>query len=199
MNNKPKLLVFARRPALGQGKTRLAKNIGVLRTHLFYKQNLYEISFCKIGDPRWETVFALTEKDVPSPFPTIPAQWQGKGNLGERMAKVLKYQYAGNPPVIIIGSDIPGIQRQHIQAGFRSLQSCDAVFGPSPDGGFWLIGLARRKPVPLHFMKTARWSTEHALADVLHGLKGLHIAPMLPELNDIDTVEDFERWKRADS
>ena len=47
-------------------------------------------------------------------------------------------------PVVIIGSDVPGIRPHHIATAFRALGGSDAVLGPAIDGGYWLIGLKRR-------------------------------------------------------
>ena len=48
-------------------------------------------------------------------------------------------------PVVVIGSDIPGITARHIAEAFRLLGRHAFVFGPARDGGYWLVG-ARRRP-----------------------------------------------------
>ena len=61
---------------------------------------------------------------------------------------------------------------------FAALGVADAVFGPTEDGGYWLIALGPRRPADL--FGAARWSTEHALADTLRQFgqtpRGLHPA-----------------------
>ena len=49
-------------------------------------------------------------------------------------------------PSLLIGSDIPGVERHHLAAALAKLRHADAVFGPAPDGGYWLVGF-RRWPV----------------------------------------------------
>jgi glycosyltransferase A (GT-A) superfamily protein (DUF2064 family) len=104
-------------------------------------------------------------------------------------------------PVVIVGSDIPEIERDHVAAAFRALGEHDAVFGPARDGGYWLVGL-RRRPSRAHpFGRGVRWSSAHALADTLACLGGRRHC-LLERLSDIDTAADYSAWlarKRADT
>lgn len=93
-------------------------------------------------------------------------------------------------PVIIAGSDIPGVSARHVSRAFRLLGGSYAVFGPSPDGGFWMAGLRRTGSVPGRLFRGARWSTEHALEDCLKSLKGRRVR-FADELSDVDTVDDL--------
>lgn len=145
------------------------------------------------GDLRWQT-FAAVSPDLaihsrfwPSHLPRLP---QGAGDLGQRMAGVFHTMPPG--PVLIIGADIPGINPDHIEAAFRALGRHDAVFGPAPDGGYWLVGLKRSTaPIAKSAFKDVRWSTEHALSDTIRSLgPGKRIAK-ISTLRDIDTLEDL--------
>ncbi len=95
-------------------------------------------------------------------------------------------------PVCIIGSDIPGITRRHIARAFAALGPAEAVFGPAPDGGFWLVGMKRIARPPATLFRDVRWSSEHALSDTLATLPGLRVA-MVDELNDVDEAADLRR------
>ncbi|MBY0423285.1 MAG: DUF2064 domain-containing protein, partial [Parvularculaceae bacterium] len=66
----------------------------------------------------------------------------------------------------------------------------DAVFGPATDGGFWLVGLARRRPAPGLF-QSVRWSSEHALADAVRSLPRGFETAFLETLSDVDQAEDL--------
>ena len=94
-------------------------------------------------------------------------------------------------PVIIVGSDIPSIRPSHIAEAFRLLGGADAVLGPAPDGGYWLVGLKRTPRVPKPFA-AVRWSGSHALSDTLANLKGRRVA-LAARLSDVDTAEDLRR------
>src|SRR5699024_5098145 len=97
----------------------------------------------EVRDPRWRLVLAvapdraaLTSRAWPAHLPRIP---QGRGDLGARMARILRR--AGPGPVCVIGGDIPGVRCRYIAHAFKALGAHDAVFGPAPDGGYWLIGV----------------------------------------------------------
>ena len=77
----------------------------------------------------------------------------------------------------------------------RALATHDAVFGPAPDGGYWLIGLGPR-PAPPGFLKGVRWSGPHALTDSRATLGDQRIA-QLDLLADVDCAEDLLRGKIA--
>lgn len=94
-------------------------------------------------------------------------------------------------PVVIIGSDIPGILPQDISLAFRRLGDHDAVFGPAADGGYWLVGLHRRP----HFIDPFRavtWSVSSTLSETLANLDGYRVA-MVNELEDIDDAATLKR------
>jgi hypothetical protein len=94
-------------------------------------------------------------------------------------------------PTCIIGADIPGIEAPHIAQAFKALGDHDAVFGPAPDGGYWLVGL-KHAPKPGLFANV-RWSTEHALADSRATLPDARIAT-IATLADVDTAADLARF-----
>ena len=114
---------------------------------------------------------------------------QGAGDLGQRMKHLLsRYQCV---PAVIIGSDIPKIEKHHIADAFRKLSKNQFVFGPSSDGGFWLVGAPRCASLPNKIFQNCRWSTEFALIDAKRSLTDracVHIAM----LSDVDDVNDLE-------
>ena len=142
------------------------------------------LALLRLGaDPRWTTWLAVTpDRSVPWPpgFGVLP---QGKGDLGERMARVARLIPAPGP-VLIVGADIPGITTGAVARAFRALGDHDAVFGPAADGGYWAVGL-RRRPRFQDPFRDVRWSTEHALADSLANLAGASVA-MLDFMDDVD-------------
>ena len=103
-------------------------------------------------------------------------------------------------PVVLIGSDIPGITPDHIAAAFAHLTRHEAVFGPAADGGYWLVGLARRRlavrALAGHLFDAVRWSGPQALADTRANLPAGVEAPALDVLEDIDDAAAFARFTR---
>ena len=98
--------------------------------------------------------------------------------------------------VSIVGSDVPDLAASHVASAFRALAGSDAAFGPTPDGGYWLVGLGRRRPWVDPFGKV-RWSSQHALADTLANLPASWRVARLAQLTDIDNGADLARWRAS--
>jgi len=199
MKRLPILLIFVRAPYLGAVKKRLAQGIGQLSARKFYAKTSTDI-IKKISNNRvWRTVLCVTPDAavLQSRFWTeakdrIP---QGHGNLGERMERaLLRFP---NQPVLIVGSDVPEISQNIIKEAFSLAQRSDLVFGPSSDGGYWLVG-ARMGSLTRGLFKNVRWSTEHALADTLKNT-GMKRTVFVSELDDIDDVNDLINWSNQRS
>lgn len=188
------LVVFAKAPALGRVKSRLAAGIGASAALAFYRSTLAAL-LRRVGrDRRWRTVLAVTPDRSANArvWPAhLPRRPQGRGDLGVRMGRVFRVWERG--PAIIIGADIPDITPAHIAQAFRALAGADAVFGPARDGGYWLVGL-RRGPKPPDIFKNVRWSTKHTLSDTLANLKGRRVV-QIDTLEDIDDVAAYRRWR----
>lgn len=191
------LVAFVKAPQLGRVKSRLSRDIGAVAACRFYRETTRSV-LMGLDDPRrWRRWLAVTP-DRAGPWPSLwPDRWervpQGIGDLGARMARVLTGLPPG--PVVIIGTDIPGIRSTHIEQAFRALGRHPAVFGPAADGGYWLIGLRRRPAARTPgLFDGVRWSTPYALADTLASL-GAADAALLETLEDVDDGAAFHRWR----
>ena len=185
------LIVMLKEPRAGRVKTRLGKDIGMTAAAWWFRHQVKRL-LRRIEDLRWDVVLAvapdregLLSRVWPSHLPRIP---QGHGDLGDRMARAMYSIPIG--PVCVIGADIPGVGPKQIARAFAALGASDAVFGPAPDGGYWLIGLRKTHPLPPTIFQDVRWSTEHALADTRASLGGLSVA-LIDELQDVDTINDL--------
>ena len=181
---------MAKLPVAGGVKTRLAREIGVAGATRFARHAAAAL-LQRVGfDRRWQTILAVApDCGVGSPaWPRGVARLpQGRGDLGMRMQRIFDSQHAG--PMLIVGTDVPGIRPAHIAEAFRRLGRHDAVLGPATDGGYWLVGLRRRPRVPRPFANV-RWSTPHALADTLANLEGCAVA-FVATLSDVDNASDL--------
>jgi uncharacterized protein len=195
MKQQRHLVIFARFPMAGAGKRRLATTIGTARAVHFQRVRLQTLIHRLSRDPRWITWLAVTP-DRSGPWPRhIQRRPQGRGDLGQRMGRIMTDWPRG--PVVVIGTDIPGVAAGDIAAAFKALGDNDAVFGPAKDGGYWLVGFKRTPRVPNPFA-AVRWSTEHALSDTRRNLAAARIATVRT-LDDIDTAADLARhssWNR---
>lgn len=185
------LVIMVKEPRPGRVKTRLGRDIGMVGAAWWFRHQTRSL-IRRLRDPRWQIVLAvspdregLTSRIWPADLPRAP---QGRGDLGDRMGRMLREMPTG--PVCLIGADIPGVAREHIARAFRALGRNQMVFGPAPDGGYWLVGAQRIGALPHSLFQNVRWSTEHALADTLASIPGCRVA-MLDQLRDVDTVADL--------
>jgi rSAM/selenodomain-associated transferase 1 len=181
---KGTLVLFARAPRLGVGKRRLARDIGAVAA-LRFERLMLARSLRRLGcDRRWRLVLAITPDREALRLGAMP---QGRGDLGTRMRQALNA--AGSGPVVLVGSDIPALTSMHIETAFSILKRYDVVFGPARDGGFWLAGARHRMPD----FGQVRWSSPHALADVLVNLPKSLSVGFVTVLEDVDDGVAYRR------
>ena len=187
------LVVMVKEPHPGRVKTRLGRDLGMVGAAWWFRHQTRSL-LRRLRDPRWDLVLAVApdaEGLASRVWPAELPRWaQGRGDLGDRMARLLRGLPIG--PVCIIGADIPGITRARIKEAFDALGRSEAVFGPAPDGGYWLIGMKRVKPPAPDILQNVRWSSEHALSDSARSLGDVSFA-YVATLQDVDTMEDLRR------
>jgi len=190
---EPRIIIFVKAPRPGFVKTRLAAAIGNEAACGAYRQ-LAETVLAHLAPlPHLELRF--TPDDAEDEITHwLSDGWtahpQGEGDLGERMHRAFT---EAKGPAIIIGSDCPQVELSDLRTAAKTLQARDAVIGPATDGGYWLIAL--NAPCPALF-ENIKWSTSDVLPKTLEKANeaGLSVQ-LLRELTDVDTGEDWERWK----
>ena len=116
--------------------------------------------------------------------------------LGGRMAAALDRVLAlGHRPCLLIGSDLPLLTAAHLEGAFAALERAEATLGPTPDGGYYLVGLKR--PCPALFAGK-RYGSGDVYGDAMAALAeaGVSFAPA-PACADVDTPEDLRSLRRA--
>ncbi|MEC7761168.1 MAG: TIGR04282 family arsenosugar biosynthesis glycosyltransferase [Pseudomonadota bacterium] len=183
------LIIMCKDPRPGRVKTRLAADIGPLPAALWVRRRIADM-VRSLDHPSWDMVLAVAPDTAVGSglLPDLPRLPQGGGDLGDRMARAFRAVTPG--PVLIVGTDIPGMTRDHVRQGFDLIARHKAVLGPATDGGFWAIGLDTRRPIPADLFAGVRWSTEHALADTLATCP---TPAYLPTLDDVDSAADLAR------
>jgi rSAM/selenodomain-associated transferase 1 len=190
------LVIFARAPQRGRVKRRLAEEIGWPTALGFYRRTLARQIRRLASDRRWSVWLFVTPDDcLGHPawrgIPRRRVRRQGGGDLGRRMK--LPFQVLPPGPVVLVGSDIPAMRGHHIARAFDLLGRHDLVFGPASDGGFWLVGARRGRPLPRALFAGVRWSSAHALADTLAGLPAGVTAALADTLDDVDDARALRR------
>jgi hypothetical protein len=141
---------------------------------------------------------ALDGVDLLVVGPVIPGLPRGARRLGQRgkgFGERLGNAFAdardlGYGEIVVVPGDVPGLGASHLGAAFAALQEHPAVFGPSPDGGVYLIGT--RAPEG-RLLEGVRWCTGSVLADLRARARG---AVLLPPLADLDGAADLVRLER---
>lgn len=184
------LVIMLKVPHPGRVKTRLGRDIGMTMAAWWFRHQVRGL-LRRIEDPRWDVVLAVAP-DVAGlqsrVWPGHFVRWaQGGGNLGDRMLRMMR---RARGPVCVIGADVPGITRARVAEAFAALGRHEVVFGPAPDGGYWLIGARLGARCHARMLDGVRWSTEHALADSVAALDVTRVA-YVQTLADVDTVHDL--------
>ena len=194
MKNK-KIVVFVKNAVPGKVKTRLAKTIGdqealevYLRVLEITKREVLKVDANKeiwyawdIGkDDIWEE--ELFSKKI-----------QIDGDLGEKMKNAFEDSFkTGCNKMVLIGSDCPTLTSEIMEEAFAKLDENDVVFGPSEDGGYYLIGMSSYKPEVLEGID---WSTERVMEQTeLRAQENEIKLAKLQVLNDIDNEHDWNEY-----
>jgi glycosyltransferase A (GT-A) superfamily protein (DUF2064 family) len=99
-------------------------------------------------------------------------------------------------PVVVIGSDIPGVKPKHIADALRQLTGSNLALGPAPDGGYWLIARgAGARPFRRGVFDKVRWSTASAMDDTIAAWGGPVV--LARQLADVDTIADYRQWRAS--
>ena len=195
------LVIFARAPQPGRVKRRMARDIGALAAARFYHATLVrQLDRMSRGTPWRVWLFVTPDNALGHPAWRLPGRDlrlrpQGHGDLGQRMSRPFHSLPPG--PVVLVGSDIPAMRTSHIAQAFRLLGRNDLVFGPASDGGFWLIGARRLRPLPRDLFAGVRWSTCHALADTRANIAVTNSVAFAATLDDVDTADDLRALQQA--
>jgi rSAM/selenodomain-associated transferase 1 len=193
------IAVFVKTPGLSPVKTRLAKTLGTANAEAFHLAAAKAIS-AVIQDTALHGYYAVAESTALNygNWQNMPRLWQGEGGLGERMAHVyhsLLQQYAF---VILVGADSPQMTAKHLLMASNWLADkaqARFAFGPSFDGGFWLLGGNCHIPLPC-------WTDDitYSMADTgtqfLRNIQPLGEVQTMATLHDVDEPSDLG-WLHA--
>lgn len=198
MSNPRILIIFVKNQVKGKVKTRLAETVGNEQALRIYKKltdYTYSVADAVDADRQvWYSDF-IAKYDVWDESESVFAKKLQKGSgLGERMKGSFHQAFnEGYKRVVIIGSDCAGITEKIVSRAFNRLADHDLVIGPSKDGGYYLLGMNK---LYRQLFDDIPWSTAGVFPQTLKTAKELNLAiHFLPELNDVDTEEDWRAVK----
>jgi rSAM/selenodomain-associated transferase 1 len=203
MSTLDALAVMLKAPVPGSVKTRLTPPLSEDEAAGLYRAFLADI-FKRLGRLPSVDVHAFytpvgKEDEIldilPEVIPIIPQK--GK-DLGERLYNVLEHllKDKGYRRAAVIGTDSPDLPLEYIREAYGKLDEMDGggvVFGPTTDGGYYLVAMDRLSRVPFDGIP---WSTGRVLEATLKkaGENGLAVRLLKPWY-DVDTVEDLSHVK----
>lgn len=198
--SRDRLIIFGRYPVPGKTKTRLIPALGPAGAANLHRELTEKTFFTAttFTTRHKATIQCCFEGGTPQKMHrwlgSIPKlSFQHEGDLGQRMRFALfEALNEGSKRVILLGTDIPGLNAEILAKAFAALQEHDIVLGPSRDGGYWLIGLKQ----PIDLFQNIDWSTPRVLEQTLAQARQIGLTVCLLEfLSDVDTPEDLGAWR----
>jgi uncharacterized protein len=198
--SKNKVIIFLKYPETGKVKTRISKTLGGNFASEFYKICAeYILNECLKLKEAGIDLYILYEGPenknkiknwVPGSFTLVCQKGE---DLGKRMYNAFSNLYKDkDEKIILIGTDIPDLSSSLIKETFKYLENYETVIGPSSDGGYYLIGLAKLNK---DIFSGVPWSTDKVLEITLKKLEEVNSSyKLLPELIDIDSEDDIVKW-----
>jgi hypothetical protein len=192
------IFIMAKYPAVGEVKTRMGKSMGYEEAAYLYlcflRDTVEKVSGLGVPffiyytpDDRMKEFQHLLGDDLIY-VPQVGA------DLGERLFNGFKLSSEmGYTSAIALASDAPDLPGSILDEAVTKLDEFDSVIGPSPDGGYYLIGLNGHAASPELFQGIA-WSTDTVYAETMARIEEKQIScHSLVPWADVDHVDDLER------
>jgi rSAM/selenodomain-associated transferase 1 len=193
-NREPLIQIFCKAPVLGKVKTRLIQEMGKRRALDLYLQMLERLmAESTLGTLKTE-LWISPDKDHAFFEPYAFARFQQVGpDLGGRMSTALRDGLNRHESVILVGTDLPLINRSYIEQAVSALKTHNVVLGPAEDGGYGLVGVNAKTP---DMFSDIDWGTERVLSQTCARLNrdGLDFG-LLPLIWDVDRPADLPRYE----
>lgn len=193
--HQPTLVVFCKRPKLGQGKQRLATTIGAAKAFQI-AVSLLDCALEDVIDWHGPVVIAIASQNDKAWAETllkrdVTVLVQPEGNLGERLNSVdRKLRANGYHDLVFIGTDAPVLDRAIYQAVVKKLNTKDIVLSKASDGGVTIMANSTSWPD----MTPLGWSTNTLADDLANACqqKGLSLC-YVDTTYDVDVEADLYR------
>lgn len=186
------LLVIAKEPVPGRVKTRLCPPCTPEQAATLAAAALADTLAAVRGTPVARRVIALDGDPARLDLAGYDVLRQRGRGLGARLANAFADAMAGAHgarPTLLVGMDTPQLEPALLDAALDALLETGAVLGLATDGGWWALGVTDpTTPAVLAAVPMSRTDTGRKTAAALSA-KGIRFAE-LPELTDVDTIDD---------
>ena len=157
IEDKNALILFTREPEPGRTKTRMMPYFSPEQCVDFHRCMIKDISReMKKADVTVIVAYSGDDSKGASGSPVFLRRTMGRNtlfikqrgsNIGTRMQNAIDdVLRLGYEKVILIGTDIPELKAETINASLDLLTGNDVVIGPTYDGGYYLIGMKAAHP-----------------------------------------------------
>jgi uncharacterized protein len=197
---KDRLYIAAKAPRAELTKTRLGRAMGHDAAVELYKAFLSDLA-ARFADAPFALGYYVTPPDAWEEIAPLVHRGgrvsrvsiQGEGDWTERQRQLFRGAAGGGEErVVLVASDSPQLTVEVVEEAFRYLDRHDLVFGPTYDGGYYLIGMRGFHDV----LGGIPMSTGTVLEDITCRAEkfGLSVGRIEPTF-DIDEVEDLEHLR----
>ena len=197
------LYIAAKAPRPNFAKTRLGRAIGHDNAAALYKAFLADLAARFAPSP-----FGLCWHVTPDDAWTDIAPLVGRNGRAARVSVQVGRDWAGRQGrlfreaaargegrIVLIASDSPHLSVEVVGDAFRKLDRHDLVFGPTHDGGYYLIG-QRDTAVRHDVLGGVPMSTGTELGDITaRALRAGLSVGWVEATFDVDELEDLERLR----
>ena len=188
-------IIFQKNQVLGRTKTRISNETNVYHAFSVYRTLVRTTQELFTGMNFNPVVYYSDFVDTNDAWIKVNAARQQQAqvtDLGERMLMALKNELELYKYVLIIGSDCPYLDSDHLKLAFDNLRDKDFVIGPTKDGGFYLLGLKILFPT---IFDGIEWSTETVCSLLEENIRKQHYSyHLLERLSDIDHESDWKLY-----
>lgn len=201
LGTQPLLMQMARFPQPGSVKTRLQPQLSDSEACAVHVELLQHTALCLLASELGEVELWIDSDRSHKAINDVLARGVGgprlqcEGDLGQRMYGALEDGLMRAPKVLLVGSDCPALTSAYLRSALVALDEVDVVLGAAEDGGFVLLAC---KALRSGMFDDIHWGTDTVLRDTLERLSSHSLSyALLPELYDVDTPCDLDRWRRS--
>ena len=195
------LYIIAKAPRAGLAKTRLGRVIGNEAAVALYKAFLQDLA-ARFANAPFECGWYVTPPDGWDDISAL-VDWgerearvlfQKGGDLNERQRELFHGAAGrGEERVVLIASDSPQLTVEVVEQAFHELDRHDLVFGPTYDGGYYLIGMRSFSDV----FHDVPLGTDNVLNGVIAQAERAGLSVGWVETTfDVDEVEDLQHLRQ---
>jgi hypothetical protein len=191
-----RVALFAKSPAAGAVKTRLTPTLTAEQAASLAAAFAADVAAVIASVPELEPWLYLQRGELESAAalaPGWPRHKQAEGDLGARIAAALSELSRDGAHALVVGADHPDLPADRLRQALGTLARADLSFGPTPDGGFYLVAArAAAAPRLAGLFAEIEWSSPGTLSQALARARALGVETRVIEpWYDVDTPEDL--------